>query len=715
MKKSYFLSLGLLLCFLVFARGNNSIRILNPDWGDTYGQKGTIEEAVFTVEPKGLYMEVGLYLTFSAAETAYSSWDSLEVVLDFDLPAGSIIHDSWLWVGDDIIKADILDIWSAITIYEEIVDRRRDPSVLYKKPGGGYQMRIFPLLKPESRKVKITYLSPAIWTNEKVRTYLPAELLEASITPLSSCKVITFPDPTWSNPSLEELNASGFITGNDPDWGTYFFQNVPGNMVGYPLTFSVDAPLDNNLFFNLWEENGGKFYQMAYLPPELPSTPDPKKIAFLFDHDALTTFISGEKLFDFVVKRMQETLSEQDSFNLIFSAPSSIYALSNNWLPADSATLASYIGTLSNPVVHSFDLVTLIKNGINFIKINGSDGRIMLFASSKKLNPWTSNDKLQEVLDLIGNADINIDIVNYQTKDFDYDWDDPDLIIYNNQQFYKKLTVATSGNFYSTLDGGGSIWEGIRTAFNTLKTDAAIFDLYPNPASGFTYQRYYQSYMGQSFGKNRPVLQTGKLAGDFPINISYTTLTDNGIFAENMTVESGQVVFADTLSREIWTGHYIHSLEGGNPGSNVIHDIINVSIAERVLSNYTAFLALEPSQGGEPCWGCWDYPNVIIINTVEKESENAALLAYPSPFSEKTWIKLTAHGVAMTNLPEIQIFDAFGRLVKILKAYWLAYQDEIMVDWDGTDASGNKLPSGVYHVAVRLNEKTICTKVVIER
>lgn len=116
-------------------------------------QTGTIEEASLSVKPRGLYLEYGLYLTFSARGTNwYNSSDSLEIVLNFDLPANSMIIDSWLWIGDEISKAMILDKWTASSIYENIVKRRKDPSILTKMSDLQYELRIFPMAGNEKEK-----------------------------------------------------------------------------------------------------------------------------------------------------------------------------------------------------------------------------------------------------------------------------------------------------------------------------------------------------------------------------------------------------------------------------------------------------------------------------------------------------------------------------------------------------------------------------------
>ena len=130
--------------------------------------QGTIEEAVISIKPKGIYMEIGLYLTFSARGWNHSPNDSLEVEFYFDLPENSIVSDSWLWIDDEIIRGEIMDKWTASQIYENIVRRRRDPSILYKRYGDSYELRIYPMLASESRKVKITYLVPTQWSATNV-------------------------------------------------------------------------------------------------------------------------------------------------------------------------------------------------------------------------------------------------------------------------------------------------------------------------------------------------------------------------------------------------------------------------------------------------------------------------------------------------------------------------------------------------------------------
>jgi len=154
-----------LLLFLFCATGviaQNSLRVLDPQqsW---YNYQGTIDEATISVSPKGLYSQISMYLTFSAPSTYFNSDTQIEAVLNFELPENSFITDSWLWIGDEISKGIILDTWTASSIYEGIVNRRRDPSILFKRGQRNYELRVYPLKTTEPRKVRVTYMVPNNW------------------------------------------------------------------------------------------------------------------------------------------------------------------------------------------------------------------------------------------------------------------------------------------------------------------------------------------------------------------------------------------------------------------------------------------------------------------------------------------------------------------------------------------------------------------------
>jgi len=126
--RKYFILLGMLFLWINQGHSQNWLSVSDPrnswEWSP-----GWVESMTVTVHPKGIYSEVGLYLEFSAG-SMFEKSDTLEIVYKFTLPPNALVVDSWLWIEDSIVQAEIRDRWTASAIYEGIVQRRRDPSIL---------------------------------------------------------------------------------------------------------------------------------------------------------------------------------------------------------------------------------------------------------------------------------------------------------------------------------------------------------------------------------------------------------------------------------------------------------------------------------------------------------------------------------------------------------------------------------------------------------
>jgi hypothetical protein len=170
-----------------------------------------------------LYAECGLYLTFSERTLSNSfTDDSLEIVLNFQLPEAAIVHDSWLWIDDEIAVARIMDRWTAGQIYEEIVGRRSDPSILFKNGPTQYSLRIYPLKKGQTRRVKITYLMPMSWNHRNAILELPTAILGTSRFNVSELKIVVWSGEQWEDPTLAGISGYEFTEHFDANSGQYF-------------------------------------------------------------------------------------------------------------------------------------------------------------------------------------------------------------------------------------------------------------------------------------------------------------------------------------------------------------------------------------------------------------------------------------------------------------------------------------------------------------
>lgn len=718
MKKAF----TFLLFLFVFCSTNgftqNSLTIVNPNWGQINSNaRGTIEEAEIQIEPKGLYMEIGLFLTLSANGSGYEGYDNLEIVLDFNLPSGSIIHDSWLWMEDgSIVKADVFEINQGTEIYEDIVDRNLDPSLLFRKDNGNFQMRIFPLAAFSSRKVKITYLVPAIWHTDKVESWLPFDLLGHSVSPVESINIISLADEDWGRPVISSDEEIQFDSLIDPEMGLIWHTTLQADVFNKPSKFSVNNPMQDNLYVNVFEDNAEeKFYQIAYLPPELPATENPKNIAIIFDHDQNNTNVSQLDIYNYVQDNILSTLDEGDQINLFYMDGPSATAISDTWIPCDPASLDQLFSTFTGPTSQYSDFNANLLNAIDFIKNNGAIGEVIFLTSSSDL--WNSQSIIEHVLDSIGEDDIKLHMISYQTLNYywEYFWNEPDVYTFRNRDLCHDLAFLTGGDYYSMIDGGGHVWEAINSIFNDLKNVDYNFDLNIDVSSGFSFDAYYQQYQGQSTQLNQPILQTGKYLGDLPASIDFAGYNDGSFSFDTKAIDPGDIFYVDTLSREVWMGNHIRSLEGNVSSNADIADIVELSIAERVLSRYTAFLALEVSQGGEICPNCW-YLEEIIIDTEDDllpEGFEISVQAAPNPFSEYCQLSFDLKGEEKPDQLEVAIYDAYGKLIRTIDVSPLLDVGTQQITWDGRDANGQKLPSGIYHLIVRSEQQVQSFKLVL--
>jgi hypothetical protein len=129
----------------------------------------------------------------------------LEAMLDFSMPRGVYFYDSYLWLNETtIVRADLIGHGEANRIYNGIVNRQMDPSILNKvndnsqTKSNNYSLKVFPISTTFQRKVKIAYAIPyTAFQSNKEYLELPTEIL--NFMPASSRFNITINKSTDMN------------------------------------------------------------------------------------------------------------------------------------------------------------------------------------------------------------------------------------------------------------------------------------------------------------------------------------------------------------------------------------------------------------------------------------------------------------------------------------------------------------------------------------
>ena len=81
----------------------------------------------------------------------------LEGIFHFPLPRDASISGFGMWIGNDLVEADVVEKQRAREIYETILRERRDPGLLEWTSGNLFKARVFPIEPQSEKRIKIVY------------------------------------------------------------------------------------------------------------------------------------------------------------------------------------------------------------------------------------------------------------------------------------------------------------------------------------------------------------------------------------------------------------------------------------------------------------------------------------------------------------------------------------------------------------------------------
>lgn len=321
----------------------NQLSVQNPA---VYGSRpGYIDEATLVVEPHGAFVEQSLYLNYSDHHV-FNTSAGLEVVHRFELPAGSVVNDMWLWIADSVMQAICLDTWTARAIYDSIVSFKRDPAFL-TKTGDQYELHIYPLLSGSFRKVKINFITPTRWQGATATAVLPVTMLQVNSglpTPLT----ILFREKSyiWNDPRLVEFPNNGFKT--LPDTLDWHFKTTTVTDVYRctQLTLEFGLQFPNGLYCQASRGPDNRdYFQVGLLPDQLfQAAADTMQKKYVFGLDVNPP--AGEDADAFLTElgaSLTAFLTERDRFQVIMTGADQVYEPDRVWQKGSAANITAVI------------------------------------------------------------------------------------------------------------------------------------------------------------------------------------------------------------------------------------------------------------------------------------------------------------------------------------------------------------------------------------
>jgi len=646
-------------------------------------------------------------MTVSAEHFGYPSGRNLEAVVQFELPEGSIINDSWLWIDTVIIRADIIDRWTASTIYEDIVDRNQDPSVLYKNGPQDYELRIFPLPSDSSRRIKLNMLIPGDWNPEEVGHFIPVNFSRSGWEPPTIHRVRYFPESGFANPQLRNHQENPLIPKTTSS-GEVFYEYIRDgkNFQEQQPVILSDSPMDEGVFLQTFERDDDHFYELALLPDAFLGLEEEngRKVLVLVQHEYLgSQNIDAQGVLDAIYQSLSENLTDRDSFALMLAGLDPI-SVTNGFYPASKDSLDQVFSNVHPSVIGTYNLPVLLSKGLQFaLEEPGSDRtKIFLVANSQSEGAQEQANQLLHDLQQLGtNNRIPIYVVNTRDRGVETIYLSNGSRVYGNDYLFENLVRIFGGIHRRAFNGNTK--QLIAQMGKDVITRTGTFDLYTTLSDGFSFQRYNLRQEDALVNLEQPILQSGKYVGTADFYIEAAVKTGSNVHLNGIEIPDSSIRIGNDAVADHWTYSYINQLQPNAQQPEIIQEIIGLSLAERILSEYTAFLCLEPSQGGEPCPDCLDESredNDEPVSTENALDSVLELTIYPNPFRDQVTLSVELLNDRMVNDLNIRIVSALGDIVQTWPLQPELGHSTISLDWDGVSAGGRELPSGMYQVIV---------------
>lgn len=687
-----------------------SLTVLDPHRTWTQRTSGIITSPEITVTPSGAYAQVDMVFTINA-DPSYKATDSLEAVMTFDLPEGSYMHDSWLWLNETVvIRAAMIEKNRAINIYEGIVQRRRDPSLLYKTSANSYKLNVYPLATSYPRKVKLSYTTPLKWQDGNSTVGLPLHLFTCSQT-LPDVIVKVNKDASFSTPSFTGNSYSNYFISTTPNEDVLMIRAGDYKSNSFNLKYASGVNSSKLYIYPTGNNNG--VYQLIVPSSSFGANKKTTNTVFVIDHPTTSKSIYT---LDEVKQKLKSALLTNygltDSFNVFYQHNGHVVQAFSSWQNVDPVNINIAINSmptaiLTNPTLYE----NLIETAMSFCATKpGIDGQVVLLSNSS--NYSNSQAAVNTMFDSIkahlgGSFQNKVHVVNYST----FNTIVSGTFYKANDIWYSKLILATGGTLYKydkylyQRIGNQYIYIYDLNMTNALSEIAensggttAFYNVDIKANNGIVYAPYNLHPVNR-LNMSRYYVETGRYTGTISPGsvVDIQVLSGNNIVQIQDTIRT--VSTGDFSLVRGWTHHFISELISKNTGAYT-QEIIDSSRNNRVLCDYTAFLALETGDTINSNFD--DNPNVFVHIGKQPEVEKMTVKCYPNPFSNTLTIEFP------DEVELIEVFDLTGRKV----FSYVVEQGKNAYTWNGKDNNGNDLPSGMYMIVGHTATERFTTKVM---
>ncbi len=621
----------------------------------------------------------------------------VESIFVFPLPEGAMITELYYWFNGKQYKAEIRERQQAVRDYNNKLRQYLDPALLEYLGNNLFRLSIAPINPNSEVRFEITYMELLSYDFGKVSYKYLLNTLELSPKPLETVMLTinaqsNKPFKYFRSPSHQNSTATLITKVSDYHYNVVFgderfypdrdfvveFETIRSDVDFHVLTYTP-VPADSfgkDSFYALWITPPDSFANLQPIPKDIVFTADVSssmegvRIAQL--KEALNKFLdllSPDDRFNIITFGTHVTKFQPDlvpaTFDNVYAGHAFVYQMYalglTNIEGALRASLSQSFGnqTSNNLIFLTDGLPTWGETRIDALidsskAMNKKDTRIFTFGIGETISKPL----------LIQLARQNHGYPVFITAD-----DSIATVVTNH---FKRMTQPVLSHIQIDF-GGLKEWDRYPKLIPDLfwGSQALLFGLYSN-------------------------------SGIFEVKL-------NARAFQNSIELKQSIAFLDLAGGHravprLWAQAKIQFLleqiEIYGEVPELVNQVIDLSIRFGVLTRYTAFYA-DPTKVNE-------------TRPVVKPTDFALDQNYPNPFNPTTTISYRLPGGAENYFVTLKIYDALGRLIKVLVEQHQA-PGVYRVIWDGTDMNGQLVASGIYFYTIQAGTFRATKKMVMMR
>lgn len=655
-----------------------------------------IENVDYEVRPAGIYSEVSVSFDLFAEPEAFPTEPGLqlEFVWDFEMDYNVVFNDSWLYIDDYISYGEIYEANEGTAIFEAIVDRRQDPSILSKTYNGQYNFRVYPLFPDSTRRVKLSYLIPMDFSerNPEVELGFSGLMQDAANVP-ENVTVTVYDGLDWFHKPIEDIVSEMGINSV-----SYKIEDT-GILSNWKLEFQADDP-QVDVYFGTYEDNGEEFYQMIYYPDLEVERPVTNNL-LVMDYDAENSSIDKVNFIDEARENLK-LLHDSDNFAVVYS-DLFLNVSSDGWQAATEENIDQVMDIIQAANIDGrTNLDGLLPRALQYMEENQENGIIhVVTANTYYYNEQRAKAFLEPLIDFVNDMSVEFEfrIADYAEYNRFNRW--IDNVFYSGSEYFLRSLVDEVGGEYRGYVLGENLDESLT---RMLDPDFVVFDeidLDLDPDDGLTYANYFKNG-DTELRLDRPVVATGKFVGEYPFTLDFKAI-HNMEFINQSTVIAEPNLMLNNMAVSAWHAEFLLDNEFDN-NSEIKAEVIETSIEERLLSHRTVFLCLEADTTAISSAN--DLDEEIFVSTSDLDATEAGIVAYPNPFINEINLSLPIRLSGQALL--LEFTDMQGQLLNKRSYDSLETNSDFKYSFDGMA----DLPSGIYLLRVILGNKIYNLKVM---